>query len=92
MSRKVTLYIDEATYTHLTERFGYQAYYNAVGYLSSWSHGSGNYPVVEIYGTSEELYAHYITADQNHSKVGYTIAAIGHEAEDDNPARFSFHS
>lgn len=86
MTRKVTHYIDADTYQNVVEQTGYEAYYKAIGYLSSWSLGSDNYPEVALYACSDgELYAHYIKPDNT---VGYVLGAVFHPDE----RRYSFHS
>ena len=86
MTRTVTHYIDADTYQTIVELVGYKPYQQAVGYLSSWSHGSGNYPEVAIYGCGDsELYAHYIKPDKT---VGYVLGAVWHP----DTQHYSFHS
>jgi hypothetical protein len=86
MTRKVTQYIDADTYQNVVEQTGYEAYYKAIGYLSSWSLGSDNYPEVALYACGDgELYAHYIRPDNT---VGYVLGAVWHPDE----RRYSFHS
>ena len=86
MTRSVTHFIDADTYWTIVELVGYKPYQQAIGYLSSWSHGSDNYPEVAIYGCSDgELYANYIRSDGSR---GYSIGAIWHPEDQ----RYSFHS
>lgn len=70
-TRTVTIHIDAVKQTEIRTAVGAEAFYKAVGYLSTWNM---TFPHVDIYAdTDADLIAVYKNADSTH---GYTIGAI----------------
>lgn len=82
-TRTVTIAIDAAKQTEIRTAVGAEAFYKAVGYLSTWNM---TFPEVTIYAdTGADLVAVYKNADSTH---GYTIGAIYSTAT----GAYGFHS
>lgn len=70
-TRTVTIYIDAVKQTEIRTAVGAEAFYKAIGYLSTWNM---TFPEVTIYSDgTNDLIAVYKNADSTH---GYTIGAI----------------
>lgn len=82
-TRTVRLHLDADTQTTMQLSTGIRAWYEAIGYLSTWN---TSYPSVDIYsepGTDTDLVAMYKDED---GKAQYSIGAVW------NGTAYGFHS
>jgi hypothetical protein len=83
--RTIDIMIDAVTLHQIRELTGYQRFYEALGYLTSWNMAFGYVRITGgIYDGNPELIATY--KDTLTAPVGYQIGAVWH---DDH---FGFHS
>lgn len=82
-TRTVTIHIDAVKQTEIRTAVGAEAFYKAIGYLSTWSM---TFPEVGIFAdTNTDLVAAYKDANGKH---GYTIGAIYNQVT----KAYGFHS